>query len=89
MILSTNVMFDILDLGKIFVGQKGGILINTAIRAHTEGRNKKFEEDIWTLGTPDECISFDDLSDFLDKVQTSVEKWSQNGTYWLEENQVL
>lgn len=82
--MSVDTAFDILDFAKIFLNEDGGILIDTHIRAHTEGRRNTFDEDIWPLGEKGEPISFDDITDFFYKVQTEVKKWQKHGTYWFE-----
>jgi len=62
MLTSSNILFDVLDLVEIFVGKPGGILIDTKIRAHTEGRCETFEQDILLLGDEDTPINVDEPS---------------------------
>jgi hypothetical protein len=79
-----NTVFDILDFAKAFLNEPGGILIDSSIVGHNEGRRKTFPEDTWSLGVEGEPITFDDISDFFDKVQTKVKEYEKHGTYWFE-----
>jgi hypothetical protein len=82
--MSLNTAFDILDFAKAFLNEQGGILIDSSIRSHKEGSRKSIPEDIKALGQDGKQITFDDISDFFSKVQTEVEEFEKDGTYWFE-----